>query len=234
VPDATPESTTPTPTPTPTPTAAAQEPDPRAEDHAAIERLATDLLPALVAKLGATGLGEIEVREGTWKVRLRRPDGSGPWLGAGRRATDRPSRAQPGHEGHGHAPGALEGHRSARNPATSHSSNGSGPSPAAGRPDPAPARPDAPAEARRPAGDPHRAVATSPAVGIFQPHAPAGPGSRVRAGDRIGLVDMLGVGQEVVAPADGVVTGILVEAGDAVEYGQELVVLELMTRTSAG
>ena len=56
----------------------------------------------------------------------------------------------------------------------------------------------------------------------------------MRAGDRIGLVDMLGVGQEVVAPADGVVTGILVEAGDAVEYGQELVVLELMTRTSAG
>jgi biotin carboxyl carrier protein len=37
---------------------------------------------------------------------------------------------------------------------------------------------------------------------------------------------MLGVPQEVVAPADGVVGASLVEAGDAVEYGQELIVLE--------
>ena len=29
----------------------------RAADHAAIERLAEELLPALIAKLGATGLG---------------------------------------------------------------------------------------------------------------------------------------------------------------------------------
>ena len=34
---------------------------------------ATELLPALIAKLGATGLGELEVREGSWRVRLRRP-----------------------------------------------------------------------------------------------------------------------------------------------------------------
>ncbi len=50
----------------------------RAEDHAAIDRLADELLPALIAKLAATGLGELEVREGDWKVRLRRPaDGRG-------------------------------------------------------------------------------------------------------------------------------------------------------------
>ncbi len=49
---------------------------------------------------------------------------------------------------------------------------------------------------------------------------------RVRAGDRIGTVDMLGVPQEVVAPADGVVGASLVEPGDAVEYGQGLVVIE--------
>ncbi len=49
----------------------------RAADHAAIDRLSGELLPALIAKLGATGLGELEVREGGWRVRLRRPaDGS--------------------------------------------------------------------------------------------------------------------------------------------------------------
>jgi biotin carboxyl carrier protein len=37
---------------------------------------------------------------------------------------------------------------------------------------------------------------------------------------------MLGIPQEVVAPADGVVGASLVESGDAVEYGQELILLE--------
>ncbi len=37
---------------------------------------------------------------------------------------------------------------------------------------------------------------------------------------------MLGVPQEVVAPADGVVGASLVEPGDAVEYGQDLIVIE--------
>jgi acetyl-CoA carboxylase biotin carboxyl carrier protein len=71
-----------------------------------------------------------------------------------------------------------------------------------------------------------RAVATSPAVGIFQPRSDASPGTRVRAGDRLGAVDMLGVAQEVVAPVDGLVGASLVEPGQPVEYGQELVVIE--------
>ncbi len=41
---------------------------------------------------------------------------------------------------------------------------------------------------------------------------------------------MLGVRQEVVAPADGVVGRYLAEAGEAVEYGQELVRLEAASR----
>src|SRR5512135_3510569 len=45
----------------------------RLADHGAIERLASDLLPALVARLSSTGLGELEVSEGEWRVRLRRP-----------------------------------------------------------------------------------------------------------------------------------------------------------------
>ena len=51
----------------------------RSADHAAIGRLSDELLPALIAKLGATGLGELEIREGGWRVRLRRPtEGAAP------------------------------------------------------------------------------------------------------------------------------------------------------------
>ena len=81
--------------------------------------------------------------------------------------------------------------------------------------------------------DSRRVVATSPAVGIFQPRHDARPGTRVRAGDRLGSVDVLGVAQEVVAPVDGVVGASLVEPGDAVEYGQELVVIELALAPAA-
>jgi biotin carboxyl carrier protein len=70
-------------------------------------------------------------------------------------------------------------------------------------------------------------VATSPAVGTYQPRAEARVGTRVRSGDTIGAVDMLGIAQEVIAPADGLVGPSLVEPGQAVEYGQELVVIEL-------
>jgi biotin carboxyl carrier protein len=75
-------------------------------------------------------------------------------------------------------------------------------------------------------------VATSPAVGIFQPRAEAKAGTRVRSGDRLGAVDMLGIAQEVIAPADGIVGASLVEPGQAVEYGQELIVIELAARVA--
>lgn len=204
-----------------------RSPEARARDHAALDRLADELLPALVAKLGATGLGEIEVREGAWKVRLRRPAGAAGRGSAAvpRRASDRPSRSQPGHEGHGHAPGALEGHRSARG-AGGHSTNGSGPTPVRDGGERA--------VAAGTSADPHRAVAASPAVGVFQPRADLRTGARVRAGDRLGAVDMLGVPQDVVAPADGIVAAVLVDGGDAVEYGQELIALELMTHAAGG
>lgn len=182
----------------------------RLADHAAIDRLSEELLPALVAKLGASGLGEIEIREGTWKVRLRRPNGTDGTTQA-RRATDRPSRPQPGHAGHGHAPGAIEVHRGTAG------RDGTSPITAVG-----PGRLGA-----EPGANPNRSVATSPAVGIFQPRPEMRPGARVRAGDRLGFVDVLGVRQEVVSPVDGRVGATLVEGGDAVEYGQELVRLEL-------
>jgi biotin carboxyl carrier protein len=68
-------------------------------------------------------------------------------------------------------------------------------------------------------------------VGIYQPRTELTPGTRVRAGDRLGSVNMLGIPQEVVAPADGVVGAPYADSGDAVEYGQELVAIELMPAT---
>lgn len=193
----------------------------RQADHAAIARLAEDLLPALIAKLGTTKLGELEVREDDWHVRLRRPFGTA--AGEGRRATDKASRSQPGHEGHAHGRAAPEGHRAGR-------PLGSGGSGLAGT---GPGGPlngtgaDGTAGARDDDGERSRAIATSPAVGIFQPGTRASSGTRVRAGDSIGTVNVLGVPQDVVAPADGIVGETLVEPGTAVEYGQELIRLEL-------
>jgi len=176
----------------------------RNADHAAIDRLAAELLPALIVKLAATGLGELEVREGAWKVRLRRPGSATAGVGTGsgrdRRPSERGARASGAH---------------ATLPSAALMPVGPGREGRDGR--------DGHAGA-----DSRRAVATSPAVGIYQPRAEARQGASVRAGDRLGSVDMLGIAQEVVSPTDGVVGASLVEPGDAVEYGQELVVIELV------
>jgi biotin carboxyl carrier protein len=164
-------------------------------DREAIARLADDLLPALIAKLVASGLGEIEVREGGWKARLRKPATADAGRSRGRTVEV--------HAGLGHA--AARG-------AVGH-----------GRPDERELR-------SRPEADeidkPDLIVARSPAVGIYHPRDLA-VGARVRSGDRIGSVDVLGVQQDVVAPIDGVIGTSLAEAGEAVEYGQELVRIEL-------
>jgi acetyl-CoA carboxylase biotin carboxylase subunit len=77
------------------------------------------------------------------------------------------------------------------------------------------------------ADEPGRIVAKSPAVGIYQPRRDLAVGMRVRSGDRIGAVNVLGVNQDVVSPVDGIIGSSLAEAGEAVEYGQELVRIEL-------
>jgi biotin carboxyl carrier protein len=162
-------------------------------NHDAIERLAADLLPALIAKLSSSGLGEIEVREGGWKARLRMPSPADD----GRRA------ARAGDVHGTHAPArATAVHR---------------PEDRGGRLRPEPEI----------AEEHGRVAAKSPAVGIYNPRRDLVVGMRVRAGDRIGSVNVLGVGQDVVAPVDGVIGSSLAEAGEAVEYGQELVRIEL-------
>ncbi|HWP64061.1 MAG TPA: biotin/lipoyl-containing protein, partial [Candidatus Binatia bacterium] len=80
---------------------------------------------------------------------------------------------------------------------------------------------------------PRRPV-TSPAVGLFRPTPGFAVGRRVRSGDRIGVVDVLGVPHDVVAPTDGLVTEVVVEAGQPVEYGQELGSIEPLGPEAAG
>jgi biotin carboxyl carrier protein len=189
----------------------------RAVDHAAIAGSIDELLPALIAKLGATGLAELEVRESGLRVRLRRPaEGS---VTHDRRSTDR-------------ARGDRARGAGATTAAAPHPVGLTPVGPGRDVHDGRDARTaGAGSEEKRPVEP--RAVATSPAVGIYQPRAEARAGTRVRAGDRLGMVDMLGVPQEVVAPSDGLVGASLVEAGDAVEYGQELVVIEFATAGTA-
>jgi biotin carboxyl carrier protein len=163
----------------------------RQADHAGLARLADTLVPALVQKLNGSGLGELEVREGDWRIRLRRPTG----------ATSPARRERPRVAGHA----------------------------------PAPHAPSAPAGARpaaEPVRDPDRVAATSPAVGVFR--VVASTGTRVRQGDRIAAVDLLGIPQDVVAPIDGILAELLVAPGDPVEYGEEVAVVAATRATDAG
>jgi acetyl-CoA carboxylase biotin carboxyl carrier protein len=174
----------------------------RQVDHAGLARLSETLVPALVSKLNASGLGELEVREGEWRIRLRRPAGS---VAGGRRA-ERPRLGV-------HAPGLV--------PAQAAGATTTLAVPA-GIPAGIPADPDA---------SPRREAATSPAVGIFR--TGSGVGTRVRAGDRIAIVDLLGIPQDVVAPIDGIVVEVLAQGGDAVEYGEEVAVVEAVPEMHA-
>jgi biotin carboxyl carrier protein len=157
-----------------------RSPAERQADHEGLARLSESLVPALVQKLNASALGELEVREGEWRIRLRRHQAAAPRRERARLST------------------------------------------AAQRPAPA-----VPAAATQPDGadDPDRAVAISPAVGVFR--AVAQVGSAVRSGDRIAVVDLLGIAQDVVAPADGVLVEVFAETGEAVEFGEELALIEV-------
>ncbi|HEX8940818.1 MAG TPA: hypothetical protein VF763_11725 [Candidatus Limnocylindrales bacterium] len=195
-------------------------PDPAA-DHGAITRLADDLLPALIAKLTASGLGELEVRQAGWRIRLRMPAGRSTERGGGERRGGSHGRAQPGHAGHGHAPAAVEaGHRDGR-----------------GLLAVGPGRPDVDGDGAGERASTERAerhrVVTSPAVGFYEPRRDVTSGRRVHEGDRLGTVDVLGIRQDVLAPVDGIVGASLVEPGEPVEYGQELLNLELLGEPTA-
>jgi biotin carboxyl carrier protein len=200
---------------------AVRTPENRRRDHDAIDRLTDALLPNLIDRLAVSGLGEIEVREDDWRIRLRRPalrDGSDR---AGERAErgERPDRSDRGDRtgdrqartvAHSGDPRPYRDAREAqplRAAVSGSDGNGNGTGPGSGP-------------------GSHRVIALSPAVGVFRPQPAIRPGARVRAGDRVASVDLLGLPQDVVAPEDGVVIDTLVEAGQGVEYGQELIVIE--------
>jgi biotin carboxyl carrier protein len=178
-------------------------------DQATLAGLVGDLLPALITRLDASELGELEVRGGGWRVRLRRPyDRRRPVVAAdGRRRRQHPA----------HAPSAAAGV--------------GGGEQAGGAP-----RETATAGAGTVAGVPSPSVsydATSPAVGYYLPRDGIITGRAVQAGDVLGYVDCLGVRHDVVAPVDGVIGTSIAQVGEAVEYGQALVHVDLVAAPSA-
>jgi biotin carboxyl carrier protein len=158
----------------------------RLDERATIARLTDEVVPTLIERLAKSNLGELEVRQDGWRVRLRRA--SGELAGA------------PGHAAHQTQP-----HKPA---AVAHATE---------------------AQPRR---EPVRGQVASPAVGYFTPRDGIVVGGRLRKGDLIGVVDMLGVRQEVISPIDGVLKGIEVESGQAVEFGQAIGRVEAQDRSN--
>ena len=205
-----------------------------AADHAGIDRLRDDLVPALIAKLGALGLASSRSARATGGAR---PSPRRSRAG-NRRATDRASRSQPGPRAARPRAGRLGGHRRARDgpPAGSRRRRAVGPSsPRFG--------PGRAADRRGRTARPRRSRATRRPAPRSRPRRPSGSSSRgpmaaagpaSGRGDRLGAVDMLGIAQEVVAPARRDRRGSLVEPGQAVEYGQELIVIEPVETADAG
>lgn len=154
-----------------------------ASDPGELARIATELLPSLIARFGESKLGEMEIRRDGWRIRMRGGEG-------GRRtvAVETAPRAR-----------VTSARASAR-------------------------RKDDASETDR-----GRIAVTSPAVGYFQPAKGLQVGQRVRSGDVVGQVDMLGVRHDAVAGSDAMVSRVMAETGEAVEYGQELMRLERST-----
>jgi biotin carboxyl carrier protein len=146
------------------------------EEATPFDAVMSDVIPALAARLRASGLGELEVRTAAWRVRVRRE-------------------AQP-------------------------------------EASTAPATPARPGQHLR--GGAAATVARSPAVGYFLPQAASEVGRTVRSGDVLGHVEMLGIHHDVTAPIDGVVIRAIAASGEAVEFGQPLVLVEAGASTASG
>jgi acetyl-CoA carboxylase biotin carboxyl carrier protein len=158
------------------------------EGRRGIARVADEILPALMARLSASGLGELELSEGDWRVRLRRDPTT---LGSGTRKA-----------------AIMAGERGAE--------RGTGGDPRAAARSATPGR-----------------TAAAPAVGYFSPSPGLAVGKAVRAGDVLGHVDVLGVPVELVAHVDGRIGRLHAVAGQAVEYGQELVRIDALENAFA-
>lgn len=68
---------------------------------------------------------------------------------------------------------------------------------------------------------------TAPMVGIFHHVKPmVGLGARVTEGQVIGVIEAMRLVNEVTAPSDGVISDLVIEDGQPVEYGQTLYILD--------
>lgn len=157
--------------------------DQGADGRATIARLTDEVLPTLIERLTNSVLGELEVREDGWRIRLRKPVGNGSTAEQPAARQPHPVMA-PGVHATGHAPG----HGASRETA--------------------------------------RGLVASPAVGYFAPRAGVDAGTRLRSGDLLGHIDVLGVRHDVVSPIDGALRAFEVESGQAVEYGQPIARVE--------
>ncbi len=63
--------------------------DQAAQARATIARLAEEVVPRLIERLTSSNLGELEVREDGWRIRLRRP------IAGGAQSPDQPASRQP-------------------------------------------------------------------------------------------------------------------------------------------
>jgi biotin carboxyl carrier protein len=222
-------------------------------DHREIGRLADEVVPALIARLEASSLGELEVREGGWRIRLRREAESvsatvaAPGESSRRRRRGGSSAAAEPRAGaiqRGEEPSPTAGLARGR---SADGADGAGSGESAAMRAVGPGLGDGSGSdreagggltpglgARGPEGGAERRtrLATAPAVGYYQPAGELATGQQVEAGDVIGHVDVLGVRQEVVAPATGIVSRLLAQPGQAVEYGQELVQIEPVVRSA--
>ena len=202
---------------------------PAGSDAAArIEGLADDLLPALIARLESSALGELEVHTADWRVRLCKAAG-----GADRAAALAVSVGGTSPTG-AHLASAV-GVLAAGGTGAGTAAPGSRGGAAVAAPHlPVPSRVLAGGTGIGTAAPQHHGpadtaivhVAVSPAVGFLVVRDGYGPGRAVLAGEVVGHVDCLGVMRDVTAPEDGVIARNLAEQGEAVEYGQPLFDIE--------
>ncbi|KAA2235331.1 acetyl-CoA carboxylase biotin carboxyl carrier protein [Salinarimonas soli] len=101
------------------------------------------------------------------------------------------------------------------------------PAPVAAPAAPVSAAPAAPVSAKE-----HPGAVPSPMVGTAyrRPSPDAKPfveiGARVEAGEKVLLIEAMKTFNEIVAPRAGIVTAVLVEDGQPVEYGEPLMIIE--------
>jgi acetyl-CoA carboxylase biotin carboxyl carrier protein len=185
------------------------EPQDSEAGHDAITRLADEILPVLIARLGVSGLGELEVRQDGWRVRLRR-DTNGGNGAEGASGAGGSTHSGGGSAGSAGSAGGQRPRGTDRAGDRRHDGGHGGEGGGSGA-------------GRRERG---RRAITSPAVGFYLPKEGLAVGAAVREGDLLGHVEVLGVRQDVVAPENGMIASLVAQSGEAVEYGQPLLRIE--------